>query len=93
MENVSVAVSGRHCLYQALGQLLFVMVGFNSNAISSAQLAQLILSVHSLKTCNTMFLHKDVQMVVADLLSCTSVLHYVGKFRLVFKLVCYLFAL
>ena len=63
----AIAVTGRHHIYQALRQLLFVVTGFYSNPIRTAKLSQLILGVDSLDTRNAMLLDKEVQVVVANL--------------------------
>ena len=66
---------------------------FYSNPICTAKLSQLILSVDSLDTRNTMLLDEEVQVDVANLLSSTSVLHNVSKFHMFITLGCNLFAL
>ena len=91
--HVAIALTGRHHIYQTLRQLLFVVTGFYSNPTCTAKLSQLIFSVDSLDTRNTMLLDEEVQVVVANLLSSTSILHNVSKLHMFITLGCNLFAL
>lgn len=84
----AITVAGGHHIYQALRWLLFVVSGFNSNPICSAKLSQLILGVDSIDNSNTVLLDEGVQVVMANLLSSTSVLHNVSKFHMIIKLGC-----
>ena len=84
----AIAVTGGHHIYQALRWLLFVVSGFNSNPICSAKLSQLILGVDSIDNSNTVLLDEGVQVVMANLLSSTSVLHNVSKFHMIITLGC-----